>query len=113
MFNEKYWQRRYNKSGVIWLSSYINQPSSKYLIKSQNKVVLEDHRLTSFAFAELEIMKKNIAGTLDLMFAFQDAQNLYMCMKYVEGHTLEDIMKFHVFTESETKFVVCSLIKII
>ena len=34
-------------------------------------------------------------------------------MKYVEGYTLEDIMKVHVFSESETKFVICSLIRII
>ena len=47
------------------------------------------------------------------MFVFQDTYNLYMCLKHVEGFTLEDIMKVHVFTESETKFVICSLIKII
>lgn len=51
-------------------------------------MVLENNRLTAYAFKELEVLKNRIPGTLEMMFAFQDACNLYLCTKYIDGYAL-------------------------
>lgn len=48
----------------------------------------------------------------DLLFAFQDYQYLYMVYDQIEGFTLDTVLKQHVFTEDETKYVVAVLIQV-
>lgn len=47
------------------------------------------------------------------LWAFQDYSSLYLVHKYVEGFTLEEVLKEHIFTEDEAKYVIIGLINII
>ena len=47
-----------------------------------------------------------------LLFAFQDYQFLYMVYAYVDGFTLDTVLRHHSFNEEETKYVVAVLIQV-
>jgi hypothetical protein len=73
-------------------------------IQQTNSLV--DNNRTYSAYKELELWinvykEKHVASQffINLLFVFQDYQYLYMIYEYVEGFTMDSVLKYHAFTE--------------
>lgn len=47
------------------------------------------------------------------LFAFQDYSSLYLVYEYIEGFKLSEVLREHVLSEDEAKYIVIGLVTVI
>ena len=97
--------------GKVWK---VQQKSTKkyYALKQMSKIkILEKKSEKSINF-ELEILSKlHNPFLINIYYAFQDAENLYLVMDYLKGGDLRyHIIKHNKFSEEQTRFFLCNII---
>ena len=100
--------------GIVWYALHQEQ-GRHYAIKEMNKNSIITHECVEGIQNEREMLSKlRHPFIVNLQYAFQDSENVYLAMDVSTGGNLRyHISTLGVFTESQTKFIVCSIIIIL
>lgn len=52
----------------------------------------------------------NMDLLIEPLYAFQDYSSLYLVTEFIDGFTLEEVLKYHVLSEEEAKYVIVGLV---
>ena len=97
--------------GKVWKVQH-KETKNSYALKVMSKLKIIDKKSIKSIKSELELLSNmNSPYIVNIHFAFQDKENLYLVMDFLSGGDL----RFHIsrhkkFSEEQTRFFICGLI---
>ena len=96
--------------GKVWKVSF--KKNKIYALKEMKKTKIIDRNSINCIMTEREVLSKlNHPFIINMHFAFQDIDNLYLVIDYLSGGDLRyHLYNKHIFNEIETKFLIACLL---
>ena len=96
--------------GKVWKVSF--KKNKIYALKEMKKTKIIDRNSINCIMTEREVLSKlNHPFIINMHFAFQDIDNLYLVIDYLSGGDIRyHLYNKHIFNEIETKFLIACLL---
>ena len=98
--------------GKVWQVIY-KKTQEKYALKEMSKTKIIDKKSQKFINKELTLLKKlNNDFIVNMYYAFQDNDNLYLVIDFLSGGDLRyHVSRYHTFSEEQTRFFISCIIQ--
>ena len=98
--------------GKVWQVIY-KKTQEKYALKEMSKTKIIDKKSQKFINNELTLLKKlNNDFIVNMYYAFQDNDNLYLVIDFLSGGDLRyHVSRYHTFSEEQTRFFISCIIQ--
>ena len=97
--------------GKVWKVEH-KQTKQPYALKEMSKLKIIDKKSIKSIKSELELLSQMESPFIvNMHYAFQDKENLYLVMDYLSGGDLRfHLTRHNKFSEEQTRFFICGLI---